>query len=72
VTLEIRRDIGERDRAVPDLRTESVRDVPISFSEEHRDYGWRDVVHDTATVDNPSYRSGRSAEPDFFAAIGGL
>lgn len=72
VTLEVRRDIGERDRDIADLRTESVRDVPISFSEEHRDYGWRDVVHDTATIDNPSYRPGRSAEPDFFAAIGGF
>lgn len=72
VRLDIRRDpVGdERDQG---LITESVRDVPLSFSEEERSYGWRTVVHDQTEVPNPAYQptEGSDDEPDFLAAIGG-
>ena len=35
------------------LMTEVVRDVPISFSQEHRQYSWRTIVHDSVEVPNP-------------------
>jgi len=35
---------------------EVVRDVPVSFSPEHRQYSWRTVVRDIVTVSNPNYQ----------------
>lgn len=32
---------------------ETRRDVPLSFSPERREYGWREVAHTWVTVDNP-------------------
>lgn len=47
---------------------ETVRDVPISFSSERREYGWRDVAAAAPVeIDN---RDGRDSM-DFFAALGG-
>lgn len=76
VTLQVRRDTDpEHPEVDADRPRESVRDVPISFDIEHRKYGWREVVHDTVTIPNPSYDPDRvdnswDEEPDFFAAIG--
>lgn len=33
--------------------SEIVRDDPISFDPRHRQYGWRTVIHDRATIPNP-------------------
>ncbi|MGN0034307.1 MAG: type I-E CRISPR-associated protein Cas5/CasD [Coriobacteriales bacterium] len=33
----------------------TLRDVPISFSQEHRQYGFRTVAHATVSVRNPAY-----------------
>jgi CRISPR system Cascade subunit CasD len=77
VRLEVRRDVDQQHPGNDaDKPRESVRDVPISFDIEHRDYGWRDVVHDAVTIPNPSYNPDETHgtqddEPDFFAAIGG-
>lgn len=48
---------------------ETVRDTPISFSPDRREYGWRTVVHDDPChVDNPE---GRAPAHDPFALLGG-
>lgn len=48
--------------------TDTVRDVPISFSPVRREYGWRDVHRaQPVEVTNPEGRS----DLDFFAALGG-
>lgn len=44
-----------------------VRDRPVSFAQEHRQYSWREVVQDTpVTVENPD---GRPLSDDFFEAV---
>lgn len=49
VLLDFVRDVIE-----PGERGETVRDVPISFDPERREYGWRTVVReDPIEVDNP-------------------
>ncbi|RLP07478.1 type I-E CRISPR-associated protein Cas5/CasD [Propionibacterium australiense] len=40
--------------AVGEGPVESVRDVPISYDEERREYGWRAVASQQVTIDNPS------------------
>lgn len=47
---------------------ETVRDVPVSFDPERREYGWRDVVrlHPHVVRNDKG-----SAEPDFFGVHGG-
>lgn len=66
-----------RDALSPDEVGETVRDEPISFSQEKRDYGWRTVVRDELVhVENPEYRGvpggpGRPGEHDVMAAVGG-
>ncbi|GAA3045454.1 hypothetical protein GCM10010528_25900 [Gordonia defluvii] len=57
-----------RDAEPGELAAESVRDIPVSFSPEHRKYEWRDVVHDVVEVNNPDSRL--SASPDWLAALG--
>lgn len=37
------------------LLRETVRDVPLSFSQERRMYGWRTVVYEDIKVPNPHY-----------------
>ncbi len=51
--------------------TETRRDVPLSFSPERREYGWRDVAHlEPVTVTNPDARpSLPRAGHDWFAAV---
>lgn len=45
------------------------RDVPVSFSQEHRQYSFRTVAHATASVRNPAY-VGQQAEHDPWSALG--
>lgn len=61
-----------RDAADPAEVGEVVRDQPISFASERREYGWRTVVHaGTVAKDNPDARPGVRSRPDFMAALGG-
>ncbi len=47
---------------------ETVRDVPVSYSPERREYSWREVLRlDPELRNNPKGRQGM----DFFAALGG-
>lgn len=67
-----------RDAVVPGEPGDTVRDEPISFSQEKRDYGWRTVVtDDMVEVANPFYRGDEGLPPasvdhDAFAALGGI
>lgn len=45
------------------------RDVPISFSQEHRQYSFRTVAHATAHVQNPAYVE-KMPEHDPWSAFG--
>ncbi|MBE6477605.1 MAG: type I-E CRISPR-associated protein Cas5/CasD [Propionibacteriaceae bacterium] len=45
---------------------ESVRDVPISFDEEQREYGWRTVASSQVAIDNPA----GSDTDDWIGALG--
>lgn len=47
----------------------SLRDVPISFSQEQRLYSFRTVAHATVTVRNPNY-VGAQANHDPWSALG--
>lgn len=53
VSCEVLRDPTPTDDGT--LLVEQVRDQPISFSQEHRLYGWREVVHDHMDVPNPHF-----------------
>lgn len=44
---------------------EALRDVPLSFSQEYREYTWRTIIHDRVTISNPAFRP----EHDPFSAI---
>ncbi len=44
---------------------EVLRDIPLSFSQEYREYSWRTVIHDRVTIANPSFRP----DHDPFTAI---
>lgn len=49
--------------------TETIRDVPLSYSPERREYGWRDVVRAAPErLANPAGREGM----DFMSVLGGL
>lgn len=54
-------------------RAETRRDVPLSFSPERREYGWREVAHcPPVVVDNPLGRMPRKAAgSDWFEAVEG-
>ncbi len=47
---------------------DAVRDVPVSFSPVRREYGWREVVQDVVTIENPDGRTGL----DFMGALGAV
>lgn len=49
--LELIRDVLVTDSG--NETREDVHDVPLSFSQEHRQYAWRTVVHDRVVVTNP-------------------
>lgn len=43
-----------RDALAPDERGDIIRDLPLSFDPERRDYDWRTIVHEPEVViDNP-------------------
>lgn len=49
---------------------ETRRDVPLSFSPERREYGWREVAHlDPVLLPNPDARQPLAAASDWFAAV---
>lgn len=52
---------------------ETRRDVPLSYSPERREYGWREVAHrPRVVVDNPVGRPPRApGAPDWLAAVEG-
>lgn len=59
-----------RDACPGDQSTDSIRDLPVSFDPEHRQYEWRDVVHEVVDVENPDSQRPASY-PDWLAALGG-
>ncbi len=52
----------------PDTLPDRVRDVPLSFDPQRREYGWRDIVTGSVPVDNSYGVAGRH---DPMAAFGG-
>jgi len=57
-----------RDAQPTETPHETIRDLPLSFSQEHRQYSWRDVVHDwSAQISNPL---GRAAQHDPMQLLG--
>ncbi len=42
---------------------EVVRDDPITFNPQHRQYGWRTVQRQTVTVPNPDYQNTTVSDP---------
>lgn len=72
VRLSVLADSGANERG------ESVRDVPLSFNPEHRQYSWRDVTRSWVEVTNPlapaeatSPQTPGKDDPDWIGAIGG-
>lgn len=63
VNLPIHRD------AQPSERGEQRRDVPISFDQRRREYGWRTVVHDLDGVPLENELGADTADPFFEAVI---
>lgn len=49
--------LWSRDASPGENRDETIRDIPRSFDPRHREYGWRDVVHGWAPVENPEGRA---------------
>lgn len=56
------------DAAAADAVVETVRDVPISFSQERREYGWREIAETSVMVTNPE---GSATASEFFATVEG-
>ncbi len=67
VDLELVVDAGQGNTDPTEIR----RDVPLSFSPERREYGWREVAHlPPASVDNPLGRPSRKVSgTDWFHAV---
>ncbi|MBM7000857.1 type I-E CRISPR-associated protein Cas5/CasD [bacterium] len=59
--LEVVRDEEPDDDA--SLPRETVRDVPVSFSPEHREYGWRTVVREYVTARDATVAGGAETGP---------
>mgnify|MGYP005813783667 CR=1 FL=1 len=51
---------------------QTVRDVPVSFDPEWRQYGWRRVHRDQVEISNPLGRATPAGEHDPYALLGGL
>jgi CRISPR system Cascade subunit CasD len=60
-----------RDAAAGDEAAETIRDVPLSFDPERREYGWRDVVHELIHVNNDDSREVTRVETGVVVASGG-
>ena len=66
VELELHIDAVEDD----ERPTETRRDIPLSYSPERREYGWREVAQTWVQVENPETRqSARPASIDWMAAV---
>lgn len=63
IPLEIVRDVLPGDDLY--VRRERVPDVPLSFSQEHREYGWREIVRESVAVRNPAGHD-KNEEGDMF------
>lgn len=62
-----------RDAVLADEWGETVRDLPLSFNPERREYGWRTVVRERrVTVKNPYARQGADADVPNSEADGGF
>lgn len=68
-TVELEMMLEKEAGSVADAYNETVRDVPLSFSQVKREYAWRTVVHDFATVENPLYQKKQELEHDPWAAL---
>ncbi len=68
-TIKLEMMLEKEAETVVDAYSETVRDVPLSFSQVKRDYTWRTVVHDFATVENPLYQKTQELEHDPWAAL---
>ncbi|MEV6071898.1 type I-E CRISPR-associated protein Cas5/CasD [Nocardia sp. NPDC052001] len=64
--LPIFRDTTTAD--TPNTFTERVRDLPVSFDPERREYGWRTIITEHAPVRNPQ---GHNRTHDPMSAFGG-
>jgi CRISPR system Cascade subunit CasD len=64
-----------RDARAGDANTETMRDEPVSFDPERRQYSWRSVVRGHVEVPNPSWTAAgpldASTEHDPMALLGG-
>lgn len=68
-----------RDAESPIEVGDRVRDVPVSFDETRREYGWRTVVHEQVDVRNPDFDRVGGGSPsgsgdldhDYLAPLGG-
>ena len=67
VPLTLIRDVLPTDG--DELVRQTKRDVPLSFSPDKREYGWRTVVHDKVIVTNPFVRPQGQPAHDPFAAL---
>lgn len=60
-----------RDADEDDAGAELIRDMPISFDPNHRQYAWRSIVREDIEIANPHGVNGPSVEHDPMSALGG-
>lgn len=70
-TIELEMMLEKEAGTAVDAYNETVRDVPLSFSQVKREYTWCTMVHDFATVENPLYQKVLEIEHDPWAALEG-
>lgn len=59
------------DVAPDDPRAESLRDMPVSFDPNRREYAWRSIVRDTVTIPNEHGVADSEPEHDPMTLLGG-
>lgn len=60
-----------RDAETPEEATELIKDIPISYDPNHREYQWRPVVRDEIEIPNPHGVTTPRPEHDPFTAVEG-
>ncbi|WIX85671.1 type I-E CRISPR-associated protein Cas5/CasD [Amycolatopsis sp. DG1A-15b] len=60
-----------RDAEEGEVPVETVRDTPVSFDPDRREYAWRAIVRDTVQVPNPHGTAEPLAEHDPMSLLGG-
>lgn len=60
-----------RDAASDEPAAESIRDTPVSFDPNRRQYAWRSIVRDTVQVTNPHGAAEPLVEHDPMSLLGG-